>query len=94
MATVNGARAMGLDDRIGSLEPGKQADICAVNLDTFNTWPVYNPVSQLVYSSRSDQVTDVWIGGEHVLAAGEHRTINISALREHVMRWRDRLAAS
>lgn len=94
MATLNGARAMGLDDRIGSLEPGKQADLCAVNLDTLNTWPVYNPVSQLVYSSRSDQVTDVWIGGERVLAGGEHRTINISALREHVMRWRDRLAAS
>lgn len=94
MATINGARAMGLDDRIGSLEPGKQADLCAVNLDTLNAWPVYNPVSQLVYSSRADQVTDVWIGGQRVLADGEHRTINISALREHIMRWRDRLAAS
>ncbi|MEX1196931.1 MAG: TRZ/ATZ family hydrolase [Pseudohongiellaceae bacterium] len=94
MATLNGARAMGLDDRIGSLEPGKQADLCAVNLDTLNTWPVYNPVSQLVYSSRSDQVTDVWIAGNRVLADGKHLSINISVLREHVMRWHERLATS
>lgn len=94
MATINGARAMGLDDQIGTLEPGKQADICAVNLDTVNTWPVYNPVSQLVYSARSDQVSNVWISGERVLADGRHRTINVPVLREHVMRWRDRLQSS
>jgi len=94
MATINGARAMGLDERLGTLEPGKQADICAVHLDTVNAWPVYNPVSQLVYSTRADQVSDVWISGERVLSEGRHSTINIPALREHVMRWRDRLKAS
>ncbi len=94
MATINGARAMGLDQRIGSLEPGKQADLCAVNLDTPNNWPVYHPVSQLVYSTRSDQVRHVWINGERVLDDGRHQTINITALREHVMRWHDRLSAS
>lgn len=94
MATINGARAMGLDSRIGTLEAGKQADICAVDLDTLNALPVYNPVSQLVYSTRADQVTDVWVSGARVLKDRQIQTINIPALRQHLTQWRQRLAST
>jgi 5-methylthioadenosine/S-adenosylhomocysteine deaminase len=67
MATINGARALGLDARTGSLETGKEADIVAVNFDTIEATPVYDPVSHLVYSCGRDQVTDVWIAGRHVM---------------------------
>ncbi|NMG63512.1 TRZ/ATZ family hydrolase [Azoarcus indigens] len=64
MATLNGARALGLDDRIGSLLPGKQADLCAVVLNDLNTRPCYDPVSHLVYVAGREQVSHVWIDGE------------------------------
>jgi len=63
MATINGARALGMADRIGSIEPGKLADLVAVDMSSLNTQPLYNPVSQLVYAVSSRQVSDVWIDG-------------------------------
>ena len=67
MATINGARALGLDGKTGSLEAGKEADIVAVKFDTIETTPVYDPVSHLVYSCGREQVSDVWIAGRHVM---------------------------
>lgn len=64
MATINGARALGMEDITGSLEVGKFADIVAVNFDTIETQPVYDPLSHLVYSCSREQVTDVWIAGK------------------------------
>ena len=63
MATINGARALGLADRIGSIEVGKCADLIAVDLSALNTQPVYDPVAQIVYAATSRQVSDVWIDG-------------------------------
>jgi 5-methylthioadenosine/S-adenosylhomocysteine deaminase len=63
MATINGARALGMADRIGSIEAGKCADLIAVNLADLNTQPVYDPVAQIVYAMASRQVSDVWIDG-------------------------------
>ena len=65
MATINGAKALGLENQIGSLEIGKQADMLAIDLDYISTQPVYDPISQLVYSASREQVTDVWVAGEH-----------------------------
>ena len=65
MATINGAKALGLDKQIGSLEIGKQADMVAIDLDYISTQPVYDPIAQLVYSASREQVTDVWVAGEH-----------------------------
>ena len=71
MATINGARALGLGDQIGSVEVGKCADLIAINLDALNTQPVYDPVAQIAYSACSRQVSHVWIDGEMQLKDGE-----------------------
>jgi 5-methylthioadenosine/S-adenosylhomocysteine deaminase len=64
MATINGARALGMGDRIGSIEPGKLADLIAIDLSALNTQPLYDPVAQIVYAANSRQVSHVWIDGE------------------------------
>jgi len=63
MATINGARALGMADRIGSIEPGKLADLIAIDLSALNTQPIYDPVAQIVYAANSRQVAHVWIDG-------------------------------
>ena len=66
-ATLNGARALGLEQVSGSLTPGKQADIIAIDLSDSATQPVYHPLSQIVYSAARHQVSDVWVGGKRLL---------------------------
>lgn len=63
-ATYAGAKAMGLEDSIGSLEVGKQADMIAIDLSQLETLPLYDVVSQLVYAGNRGLVTDVWIAGK------------------------------
>jgi len=94
MATLNGARALGLGDVIGSLEAGKAADIIAVRLDTLNSAPVYNVISQLVYSTQASQVSHVWVGGRKVLDEGKLTTINIQVLQEQTESWRNRILSN
>ena len=67
MATINGAKALGLAEQIGSLEVGKKADMIAVDFSQINTQPVYDPVAQLVYAANSLQVSHSWINGEQKL---------------------------
>ncbi len=67
MATLNGARALGLGDRIGSLKAGKLADMCAVSLSDWITQPCFDPISHLVYVAGREQVSHVWVGGEQRL---------------------------
>ncbi len=67
MATLNGARALGLDEHTGSLEVGKYADMVAFDLSSLAQQPVYDPVSQLIYSSGRDCVRHVWVGGKQLL---------------------------
>jgi len=64
MATIEGATALALDDRIGSIAPGKAADLCAVRLDTIETLPCYDPASHLIYAAGREHVTHVWVDGE------------------------------
>jgi 5-methylthioadenosine/S-adenosylhomocysteine deaminase len=86
MATINGARALGIDDIAGSLEPGKFADIVAVNFDTIETMPVYDPVSHLVYCSSREHVSDVWIAGRQLLTDRVLNTIDESRLKSDSIR--------
>ncbi|VAW53108.1 S-adenosylhomocysteine deaminase; Methylthioadenosine deaminase [hydrothermal vent metagenome] len=82
MATINGARALGIDDVTGSLEVGKFADIVAVNFDTIETIPVYNPISHLVYSCSREHVSDVWIAGKQRLTDRVLNTIDETRLKQ------------
>lgn len=66
-ATINGARALGLADRIGSIEPGKEADLAAFALGDPETQPLYDVVSHLVYACGREHVSDVWVAGRHVV---------------------------
>ena len=93
MATLNGARALGLADDTGSLEAGKWADIAAVDLETLETRPLYNPVSQLVYAAGREQVTDVWVAGQHVLKNRELIHLDARNLLRRAIEWQERIAA-
>ena len=66
-ATLNGARALGLDHAIGSIVIGKQADLCAFDLSQLETQPVFDPLSHLVYACSREHVTDGWVAGEPVV---------------------------
>jgi len=92
-ATLGGARALGWGERIGSLEPGKAADLVAVRLDALETQPLFHVVSQLVYATARSQVSDVWIAGVRKLRDGVLAGLDPAELRERARRWRDRLAA-
>jgi len=87
MATRDGARALGLEDRIGTLEPGKRADLFVFNpLRGAKAVPMHNPVSTLVYSSGESNVETVVVDGEVVLENGEHKRIDGRRLAESVTR--------
>lgn len=93
MATLNGARALGLDALIGSLEVGKMADIVAIDLNRPATQPCYDPVAQVVYSAGGDQVSQVWVGGKAVLAEGRCLTLDANEVISRAHVWRGRIAA-
>ncbi len=91
MATLNGAKALGLDAETGSLEPGKWADITAIRLDRIETQPLFNPVSDLVYAASRHQVSDVWVAGRRLLQDRQLTTLDITAISRQAAAWRDRL---
>jgi 5-methylthioadenosine/S-adenosylhomocysteine deaminase len=94
MATLNGARALGLEDRTGSLEAGKAADMAAINLSAIGSQPVYDPLSQIVYTAGRDQVTDVWVAGKRLLKDRQLMTLDEHTIVQKAALWRDRIAAS
>ncbi len=91
MATLNAAKALGLNETIGSLKKGKQADIVAINLDQLETSPLYDPVSQIVYSSNRQQVSDVWIAGKQILKDRELTNMEYSKLMENAKEWEGKI---
>lgn len=91
MATRNGARAMGLDRELGSLEINKLADVIAVDLSAVEQQPVYDPVSQLVYTQVGGAVTHSWINGRQVMDNRRLTTLNIDEVVERARHWRDRI---
>ena len=87
IATLNGAKALGLESRIGSLEIGKLADIIAVDLSSYLTQPVFNPISHLVYAINRLQVSDVWVSGEQLLKQGEFTKLDIKRILRNSLKW-------
>ena len=80
MATINGARALGWEQEIGSLEEGKQADIVLINKDRLHNTPNNDLVSSLVYSSCADDVNTVMVGGEILYRDGEYTSLDVNAI--------------
>jgi 5-methylthioadenosine/S-adenosylhomocysteine deaminase len=92
MATLNGARALGLDEIIGSLRPGKAADLVAVDLGGLDTQPIYDPISQLVYATSRDKVSHVWIAGKAVLCDRALVTLDEQAVLARSQEWQRLIA--
>ncbi|HEB87146.1 MAG TPA: TRZ/ATZ family hydrolase, partial [Gammaproteobacteria bacterium] len=92
MATLNGARALGLEEETGSLKPGKAADMIAIDLSGVDTQPVYHPQSQVVYAASRHCIRDVWVAGKQLLRDGELTTLNSTAILEHAHEWKEKLA--
>jgi len=91
MATVNGAKQIGLNDYIGTLESGKYADITAVNLNLVNTTPVYDPVATLIYSAQASQVSHVWVAGQLNVEDGKLLNINEETLMNKAQHWAEKI---
>ena len=92
-ATLDGAKAIGLGDRIGSLEPGKQADFICVAMDSIETQPMYHAISQLVYATGRQQVRDAWIAGRRKLADRVLVDMDMPSVLTRANDWRARIAA-
>ena len=90
-ATLGGAKALGMEHEFGSIEVGKSADMCAVDLSALRTQPVFHPLSQVVYAASSQQVSHVWVAGKALLEDGELLTIDEHALRARVREWGARI---
>jgi len=93
MATLGAARALGLDSKIGSLRPGKFADLAAVRLDDIETSPCYDPLSHLVYAAGREQVSHVWVNGKLVLDDRQLTTIDTQEVIATAAYWRARIGA-
>ena len=94
LATLGGARALGLDRQIGSIVPGKLADLVAIQLDTPECLPVYDPIVQIVYSAGREQVRHVWVAGEPLLMDRIPQRVDLAALRARAQRWGRRIQAA
>ena len=93
MVTINAARALGMEEQIGSLEAGKQADVIAVDLDQIETLPVHHVVSQLVYATGRHQVSDVWVNGRALVRDRKLQTLDETRIRSESAVWQRRIAA-
>ncbi|MBM7060836.1 TRZ/ATZ family hydrolase [Pseudomonas sp. UL073] len=94
MATLNGARALGLDEQTGSLELGKLADLVAFDLSRLAQQPVYDPVSQLIYASSRDCVQHLWVGGKQLLDHGQLTRLDEQRILATARSWGERIAAA
>ncbi|HKW80278.1 MAG TPA: TRZ/ATZ family hydrolase [Casimicrobiaceae bacterium] len=91
MATLNGARALGLERDIGTLEPGKSADLIAVDLGAVEHAPCFDPIAQLIHVTGRDQVTDVWVAGERVVSERRLARVDAGELAARTRFWQERL---
>jgi 5-methylthioadenosine/S-adenosylhomocysteine deaminase len=91
LATLEGARALGLGDSTGSIVAGKWADLCCIDLSPARSQPVHDVMTTLVYSCNSSQVTDTWVAGRHLYGDDTLFYVDEARLRETTESWRRRL---
>jgi 5-methylthioadenosine/S-adenosylhomocysteine deaminase len=94
MATIGGARVLGLEKEIGSLEPGKRADLISVRLDRPNAVPLYDAVSQMVYALKGADVRDVMVNGRRVVSDGRAETLDQPAILAKAAEYRIHVSES
>jgi 5-methylthioadenosine/S-adenosylhomocysteine deaminase len=92
MITINGAKALGKENLIGSIEPGKEADLCAIDLSCPETQPLHHVVSQVIYAASRRQVSDVWVAGRRVLNSGQLTSIDLEETTNRARLWAARLS--
>lgn len=92
-ATWGGAKAMGLEDLVGTLEPGKQADIACIDLGQIETQPLHHVISQVVYATGRNQVSDVWIAGKPKLRERKLVDMDEAGILANARQWRQRIGA-
>jgi 5-methylthioadenosine/S-adenosylhomocysteine deaminase len=93
MATLGGAAALGIDSVTGSIAPGKWADLACIDLMQVNSQPVYDAVSQVVYTVQPHQVQDVWVAGRHQIEGGRLNSIDTQEILRRASEWRQRMSA-
>ncbi len=92
MASINGAKALGIENQTGSLEIGKSADFIAIDLHDAATLPVYNPISQLVYAAHAHQVTDSWVAGQLIMENRKVLNLNSEQIFQKAEVWREKIS--
>lgn len=91
-ATMGGAKALGLQEQIGSIENGKAADLIAIDLNQIETQPVYNPISQIVYAASRNQVSNVWVNGKQLLKDRQLTTMNEALVIQNAKHWQEKIS--
>jgi cytosine/adenosine deaminase-related metal-dependent hydrolase len=86
MATLHGARALGIADQVGSIEPGKRADFIVINTDAPHLTPVWNPVASVVFAAQGSDVDTVVIDGQPIMRGRKLLTMDEGAILEDVRR--------
>ena len=94
MATLNGARALGLDTQIGSLEIGKLADLVSFDLSGLGCQPLYDPVSQLLYAANRQCTRHLWVAGKQLQDNGRQLRQDEEQLISQAQQWAGRIAGS
>jgi 5-methylthioadenosine/S-adenosylhomocysteine deaminase len=92
MATLAGAQALGLGDQTGSIEPGKWADLAAIELDSLETLPLFDAASHVVYAAGREHVSHVWVGGEARLEDRRLSGLDVADLHDRAVWWQSRLS--
>lgn len=93
MATLNAARALGLEHAVGSLTPGKFADMAAIDFSSLELSPCYDPASHLVYAVGREDVSHVWVNGEMLVEDGRLTRLDTGELRAKVAYWQERIGS-
>jgi 5-methylthioadenosine/S-adenosylhomocysteine deaminase len=94
MATIGGARALGMNDRIGSLEPGKRADLIVVSMSAARQTPMYDPISHLVYTTRGDDVRSAIVHGRVLMKDRKMLTLDEASVLSEARAWAEKVRAA
>jgi len=92
-ATINAAKALGMEQDIGSLEMGKSADLCAIDINTIEAQPIYDPIGHLVYATQRNQITDVWVAGKQLVSNRELLTLDQNEILAKTKEWNHKISS-